>query len=104
MDKNNSVRRLVLDILKPLEPSLIKISKALADIKGVSAVNLVVYEMDRKTETVKVTIEGDDIDFEKIKKVVEKFGAVIHSVDAVVAGKTIIEETKTPQDVLLRVP
>jgi len=104
MSKDVSVKRLVLDILKPLEPSLVKISEVLANIKGVNAVNLVVYEMDRKTETVKATIEGNDIDFEKIKKAIEKFGVVIHSVDAVVTGKRIIEESKTPQDSFLKVP
>jgi len=98
MDKNITVRRLVLDMLKPLDPSLIRISKVLAGIEGLSAVNLVVYEMDRKTETVKATIEGDDIDFEKIKKAIEELGVVIHSIDAVVTGKRIIEESKTPQD------
>jgi len=104
MNKDISVKRLVLDMLKPLEPSLIKISEVLANIEGLSAVNLVVYEMDRKTETVKATIEGDDIDFEKIKKALEEFGVVIHSIDAVVTGKRIIEESKTPQDSFLKVP
>ncbi len=101
---NTSVRRLVLDILKPLDPSVIEISKSLANIEGITAINLVVYEVDRKTETIKTTIEGDDIDFEKIKKVIEKFGAVVHSVDGVVTGKKIIEESKTPQDMLMKVP
>lgn len=98
MGKRTAVRRLVLDMLKPLEPSLIDIGKALASMKGIVGVNLVVYEMDRKTETVKATIEGDDIDFEKIKKAIEKFGAVVHSVDEVVVGKRIVEEIETPQE------
>jgi len=104
MGKRAPVRRLVLDMLKPLDPSLIEIGKALASVKGISAVNLVVYEMDRKTETVKATIEGDNVDFEKVKKVIEKFGAVVHSVDQVVVGKRIIEESETPQDRFLKVP
>ena len=104
MDKNVPIRRLVLDMLKPLAPSLIEVSKALAGIKGIEAVNLIVYEMDRETETIKATIEGDDIDFEKIKEVIEKFGAVVHSVDAVVAGEKVIEETETPQDRFLKIP
>ena len=104
MPKKASIRRIVLDILKPLDPSLIEVARAIVSAKGVEAVNLVVYEMDRKTETVKATIEGKNIDFESVKKVVEKFGAVIHSIDQVVVGKKIVEETKTPQDRLLQVP
>ena len=38
------------------------------------------------------------MDFEKIKKVIEELGGVIHSVDEIVAGKVIVEKVKTEQD------
>lgn len=104
MGKRAPLRRLVLDMLKPLDPSLIEIGKAIATTKGVSAVNLVVYEMDRKTETVKATIEGSNVNFEEVKRVIENFGAVVHSIDQVVVGQRIIEESETPQDRFLKVP
>jgi len=74
---------LVLDILKPLEPSLVDLARTLARAKGVDGVNLVVYEVDKKTETIKATIMGSNIDFNDVRKRVEEFGAVIHSIDGV---------------------
>ena len=96
--KNNSVRRLVVDLLKPLETSLIDISKTIADLDGIDGVNIVVYEIDRKTETLKATIEGENIDLEKVKNVLDKFGVVIHSLDEVAAGKRLVEESQIPSD------
>jgi len=95
---NNAIRRLVIDLLKPLESSLIDISKSLSIIEGINGVNLVVYEMDRKTETLKATIEGDDINFEKVKKTLDEFGVVLHSLDEVAAGKILIEESQILSD------
>lgn len=97
MREDPPIRRLVLDILKPLEPSIIDMAKAIGRIRGVVGVNLTVYEIDRKTETIKATIEGNKIDFKLLQKVVEDMGGVIHSVDEVVVGRKIVEESKTPE-------
>ena len=48
-------------------------------------------------------IAGSNIDFEIIKNKLEEMGATIHSVDEVAAGKRIIEEVKTPQDLSARI-
>jgi hypothetical protein len=92
------LRRLVLDVLKPHSPSVVELSQALSKLKGVEAVNIITYEIDQKVENVKIIIGGQEIDFETIKKKLEDFGAVVHSVDEVAAGKRIIEEVRTPQD------
>jgi len=55
-------------------------------------------EIDKETENIKVTMQGDDLDFDKITEAIEEYGGSIHSVDEVVAGKKIIEEVTTPQD------
>lgn len=94
----NTIRRLVIDLLKPLEASLIEISKSLSELKGVNGVNIVVYEIDRKTETLKATIEGENIIFDEVKDVLEKYGVVIHSLDEVATGKVLVEEIKIPSD------
>ncbi|MCD6371786.1 MAG: DUF211 domain-containing protein [Candidatus Aenigmarchaeota archaeon] len=98
MGKRVNIRRIVLDVLKPLEPSLIVYAKHLASIKGVDGVNLVVYEVDRNTETVKITIEGKNLVFEEIKKVIDMLNGAIHSIDEVVAGKKIVGEKRLPTD------
>lgn len=76
--------RLVLDILKPHVPDLIDFCKSLSTIKGVKKVSGVVMEVDVETDTVKITIEGKDIDFEEVEERVKDMGAAIHSVDEVV--------------------
>jgi len=96
MDK---IRRLVLDVLKPLkDPSVIEVAKALANVKGVCAVNVTVNEVDVETMGLIITIEGDDIDYREVEDVLRNVGAVIHSVDQVVVGEKIIETAMTIQN------
>lgn len=76
------LRRLVLDILKPHEPNVLEFSTLLAEQENLR-VTLTVLEMDDKTETLKVVIEGPDIDFERIQNEISDFGASLHSIDEV---------------------
>jgi hypothetical protein len=97
------IRRLVLDVLKPYNPSVVELSDALSHLQGVEGVNVIIYEIDQQVENVKVIIAGSSIDFENIKKRIEELGATIHSVDEAAAGKRIVEEVKTPQDIYARI-
>ncbi len=91
------IRRLVLDVLKPLrEPSIVDMAKALAELKGVSGVNITVSDVDVETMGLIITIEGDNIDFEKVKTTISEMGAVIHSVDQVIVGNKVVETVYTP--------
>jgi hypothetical protein len=87
-----------LDVLKPLEPSIVQIVQFLADIEGVDGVNISIYEIDRRVENAKFTIEGHDLRYEEITHVIEENGGSIHSIDEVAAGKVLIEDVITPQD------
>ncbi len=91
-------KRLVLDVLKPHEPSNLILAKRLSELDNIEGVNVSLYEIDQNTENVKITIVGDDMSFEDIKMVIEDLGAVIHSIDEIVAGKKLIETVKTEQD------
>lgn len=90
--------RIVLDILKPHEPIIPTFAKYLSEIDGVDGVNITLLEIDKETENIKVTMQGDDLDYDVITQAIEEYGGSIHSVDEVVAGKTIVEEVTTPQD------
>ncbi len=92
------ILRLVLDTLKPHEPNIIDLANVLSEIVGVSAVNISIYELDRKVENAKITIEGEDIPFSKVSETIEDMGGTIHSIDEVVAGKMIIDDAETLQD------
>ena len=86
------LRRLVLDVLKPLrDPAITDVAVMLSKVRGVEGVNITVKEVDVETLSLTVVIEGDDIDFEGVKRVLEEVGAAIHSIDQVVAGKRIVE-------------
>jgi len=92
------IRRLVLDTLKPHDPTIIELSQSLSELEGVEAVNISIYEMDRKVENAKITIQGGNINFEEIQEIIADFGGAIHSIDEVVSGKVIIDDASTPQD------
>ncbi|HIE39157.1 MAG TPA: hypothetical protein EYH30_03420 [Anaerolineales bacterium] len=93
-----NLRRLVLDVLKPLEPSIVELVQLLADLEGVDGVNISIYEIDRRVENAKVTIEGHNLIYDAVAHVIEENGGAIHSVDEVAAGKLLIEDVITPQD------
>lgn len=92
------VRRLVLDVLKPHDPSILDLAQFLSELYGVEAVNISIYEIDRKVETAKITLEGTDIQFDQVRQVIADNGGVIHSLDEVVAGRVIIDDAETLQD------
>jgi len=92
------IRRLILDVLKPHKPNVVEVSEALSNLEGVEGVNIIINEIDQKVENAKVIVAGSSISFEEIQKKLEEFGAIVHSIDEVAAGKIIVEEIKTPQD------
>ncbi|MCR4407175.1 MAG: DUF211 domain-containing protein [Anaerolineae bacterium] len=93
-----NVRRLVLDVLKPLEPTIIDLAEQLSVLAGVEAVNISIYEIDRRVENAKITIEGSDLNYEEVMRIIQENGGTVHSIDEVVAGKIIIDDSATPQD------
>ncbi|QLH75384.1 MAG: DUF211 domain-containing protein [Methanomassiliicoccales archaeon] len=92
------IKRLVLDVLKPHHPSIIELAKNLSVVEGVSGVNCSLQEVDQETESIKITIEGNNVNCDIVEEVITESGAVIHSVDSVSAGKKLVEEVETPQD------
>lgn len=93
-----NLRRLVLDVLKPLEPSIVRLVQLLATLEGINGVHISIYEIDRRVENAKITIEGHDLDYEGIVTIIEENGGAIHSIDAASAGEVLVEDVTTPQD------
>ncbi|NIU85608.1 MAG: hypothetical protein GWN31_17695, partial [Candidatus Thorarchaeota archaeon] len=56
----------------------------LAGVHGVSKVDISVVEMDQRTESLRVIIDGADIDFEELREKMLGYDAVIQSLDRVV--------------------
>ncbi|GGO87163.1 hypothetical protein GCM10011348_39710 [Marinobacterium nitratireducens] len=74
--------RVVLDVLKPQDPSVLELARVLSDIGGYR-VRLQVLEMDKNTETLAVEISAPSIDFDAVHQVISDLGASLHSVDEV---------------------
>jgi hypothetical protein len=90
-----NIRRLVLDVDKAVaRPSLLEIGEAICNCQGVEAVNVTVKEIDIETVGTNITIEGEQMDYEAIEKAIEATGAVVHSMDQLVAGIRLIEEAE----------
>jgi hypothetical protein len=78
------IRYVVLDVLKPHQPRLSDFAIFLAGMEGVTKVDISVVEMDEKTESLRVILDGSSIEFEELREHMSKQGAVIHSLDRVV--------------------
>lgn len=86
-----TIRRLVLDVLKPHEPELITFTQAISDLEAVTGVTATLVEMDENVRSLKVAVEGDDLDHDVIAETIGDLGGSIHSVDEVSVGDHIVE-------------
>jgi len=81
------IKTLVLDVLSSHSPPLPDLAVLLCELDGVNEVDIKLVEIDEKTESLKVTIKGSDIDFDVLKERMVKQGSVVHSVDQVIVDK-----------------
>ncbi|MGQ9469254.1 MAG: DUF211 domain-containing protein [Nitrososphaerales archaeon] len=81
------IKRLVIDSLKPRETTILDLSKALCEVKGVDEVDITVTEVDVKTETIKLTVRGSNIAYEELTKIMSEHGATIRSLDEINVSK-----------------
>lgn len=77
------VKRIVLDVLKPHLPNALEFSQTIAGLGGGYRVHLTVIEVDERTETLQVVVEGLAIDFDAIQSSIDAMGGSIHSIDEV---------------------
>jgi hypothetical protein len=80
-----SIKRIVLDVLKPHQPNAFELSKAIASLGDDYLVRLTVVEVDKNTETLEIEITGNAIEFNAIESTLSSMGASVHSVDVVEA-------------------
>lgn len=95
MVKMVEIRKIVLDVLKPHSPDIVSFARNIAAIPGIDGVNISVYEIDKEVENVKITIVGKFKDMAEIRKVISDIGGTIHSIDEVVAGRSMVGEEET---------
>jgi hypothetical protein len=93
-----SLRRVVIDVLTPHEPTMLELASEVADRDSVTAVDATLLESDREVKNVKLTVEGDAIAFDVVEEAVEDLGGSVHSVDQVACGDHVVEERTVPQE------
>ncbi len=87
-----NVRRLLLDVDKALaRPTVLEISAAIEKLPQVEGLNITVTSIDTETLGMDVTIEGANLDYDLIAAAIEQTGAVVHSIDEIVAGRRLVE-------------
>jgi hypothetical protein len=86
-----AIKRIVIDVLIPHEPDILVYAEHISKLDETLNVDIHVLEHDERTKTVEMTIEGEAISFEDVKKAIEDLGGSIHSIDQVSAGSKIIE-------------
>ena len=92
------VRRLVIDVLKPHDPPLLEFTDQVAETESVEAVTSSLIELDKEVQNIKLTFEGDNVNFEAIEAKIENLGGSVHSVDQVSSGEHIVADRRTLQD------
>ncbi len=79
----SSLTRIVLDVLKPHIPNALEFASAIAGQHEKCRIKLTVTEMDEKTETTVITIEGKDIPYDAVVETITHLGGSVHSIDEV---------------------
>jgi hypothetical protein len=77
------IKKLVLDVLKPHAPGVIEFSRNIASKGSDYRVILNVVEMDEKTETLELIVQGADVNIELILEAINEMGGSLHSIDCV---------------------
>ena len=80
----SQIKLLVLDVLKPRTPSLPAFASFLGELEGVTKVDVSLVEMNVRTESLKVVLQGIGINFNALKEHMARQGAIIHSVDRII--------------------
>lgn len=80
-----SIKKIVLDVLKPHQPNAFELTTAIASLGDDYRVKLTVVEVDKNTETLQIEISGSAIEFSAIESTLSSMGASLHSIDLVEA-------------------
>ncbi len=78
-----SIKRIVLDVLKPHQPNALEFARVIAAAGADYRVRLTVIEMDENTETLQIEVSGTNIDLESVQSAISEMGGSLHSIDEV---------------------
>jgi hypothetical protein len=82
-----AIKQILLDALKPRELPLVDLAKALGASEGVEEADIIVSEVDSRTETLKITVKGQRINYEALTRVMDRQGVSIRGIDDIHVAK-----------------
>jgi hypothetical protein len=85
-----TIRRLVLDVMIPLNVPSSDLALRLSKLGGVDGVDVLITEVEHKIEKAKITMEGDNISLDQVKNILDKAGASLQGVDRISCGKRVV--------------
>jgi hypothetical protein len=78
-----SVKKIVLDVLKPHQPNALEFCRAIAQSGPDYRVHLTVVEVDENTESLQIVVTAAAVDFDAVEAAVKNMGGSVHSIDEV---------------------
>ncbi|NNJ95910.1 MAG: DUF211 domain-containing protein [Gammaproteobacteria bacterium] len=86
-----TIKRVMLDVLKPHQPNALAFSQAIAGVGDDYRVCLTVLEMDEKTETIQLEVEASSLDLDAIEAAITGMGGSLHSIDQVEVHNEVLD-------------
>lgn len=86
------IKRLVLDVLKPHDPKMIPFCQKLCELETVTGTTAKLVDIEEEVRTIRLTLEGEDLDFEAVEERVRDLSGSIHSIDEVSCGEEVVED------------
>jgi hypothetical protein len=77
------IKRVVLDVLKPHQPNALEFASAIAGRHDGCLIRITVIEVDEKTESTLLEVQGEDVPYDGIVETINSLGASVHSIDEV---------------------
>ena len=74
----------LLDVLKPHQPNSYLVAKELMKVNGVTRVRVKVDELDQKTASLHIHVEGNNLSLDEITEQLSTINCALHSVDEVI--------------------
>jgi len=82
-----AIKRMIMDVLKPREVSLVEFTSTVCKAGGVEEVDVIVREVDAMTETIKLTLLGSSIRFDDVTKTLKEQGMAIRGIDEITVAR-----------------
>jgi hypothetical protein len=76
--------------MSPAQQSMVDLVGRLNKIEGISQVDITLQELEKNVEDFKVTLDGYDLNYERIREALKDFGAVIRNVDSITSAKQYV--------------